>query len=246
MTDPGITSHVDSSVLAIWQVSTTRQGRVKKVVSYVNSFTGEVIPAAPVKTLPPKDFRKKLTEQARVLRGLRPEVQTFALFLLSFRNRRRGISPGVSTLARWWAKMTQQQVSHVRRYIPRLYDAGVLAGENLLCPVWQWAGGKAIRHLGEDVHSAVTHSVEYLSGRRGPLVREEVVFSVDRDPDCVPWADDATPTGNLLTYEAYSALILRIAGKLPDRSPYEFSEAIGRQIDRVMGIGCFESCLEPA
>jgi hypothetical protein len=244
--NPGSTPPVDKSVLAIWEVSTTKQGRAKKVVSYINFYTGEVIPATTVKASPLKDFRKRLPEQARILRSLRPEVRDFAGFVLSFRNKRRGISPGVSVLCQWWARLTQQQVSHVRRYISRLQGAGILAGENLLCPVWQRVGGSARRHLGEDVHSAVQHSVDYLLGRRGPRAEQESVCSVDRDPDCMVWVADATPTGNLLTYEAYSAIILRISGKPPSKSAHEFAVEIGRGIDRLAEVGLYDQCIEPA
>jgi hypothetical protein len=86
------------------------------------------------------------------LASLRPEVRRFAEFVLKFRNRRRGITPGIDTLVQWYGQYTGARADNVRRYVPRLFDAGVLVGESVVGPLFQYAGKglAAASHTGED------------------------------------------------------------------------------------------------
>jgi hypothetical protein len=95
------------------------------------------------------------------------------------------------------------------------------------------------------VHSAVKHSAEYLTGMRGPRPRSRIVCSVDRNPDGMAWVADASPTGNLLTYEAFCALKIRMGHRPPSASPHEFALRAGIAIDRLAGLREWNQCVAP-
>lgn len=135
--------------LAVYSVSTTRAGKVRSVSAYIDQSTGEIIPAEQL-SVPILDLREKLPARAKALDSLRPEVRKFALFVLRFANKRRGITPGIDTLCRLYADLHGRRSQDMRRHIPRLMQAGVLAGENLLGPLFQRTRGRTRDHLGEE------------------------------------------------------------------------------------------------
>ncbi|MDR6206966.1 hypothetical protein [Paraburkholderia graminis] len=125
------------------------------VTEYLDVETGEIVPASLVRK------RGDVTEirlgesvllREVALASLRPEVRRFAEFVLKFRNRRRGITPGIDTLVQWYGQYTGARADNVRRYVPRLFDAGVLVGESVVGPLFQYAGKgvAASSHAGED------------------------------------------------------------------------------------------------
>jgi hypothetical protein len=128
-----------------------------EIVEYVDVLTGEIVSAAAMRkrteTLPPIHFSERCLQRKTILDGLRPEPREFATFVLEFRNQRRGITPGISKLCAWYAAMTGKQASHVRRYIPKLFDAGVLEGESLVGAPFQFSGKQtsSADHKHEDV-----------------------------------------------------------------------------------------------
>ncbi|NUU04584.1 hypothetical protein [Herbaspirillum robiniae] len=131
------------------------------ITEYVDMETGEILPTSAVKSH--KDFwpeihmGERCAQRGTIISSLRKEVRDFALFVLRFANQRRGITPGIDTLARWYAKLHNFQAQHVRRYIPRLKKAGILAGESLLAPLFQISGkGLAAKaHLAEDAAASL-------------------------------------------------------------------------------------------
>lgn len=140
----------------VWETTKTRTGRVKAVVSYINFRSGEVREASLAPR--PVDQRSTHAKREAILRGLRPEVRKFAHFLLAFRNQRRGITPGESTLCKWYARCTAKQVGHVRRYLPALHRCGILLSENLVGRLWQQArrrNGDAGEACGASVTAAL-------------------------------------------------------------------------------------------
>ncbi len=139
--------------LAAWTVSRTRAGRIKRVEACIDMATGEIIPADGV-PLPVLDLRTKQADKERVLNSVRPEVRQFAYFVLAFANKRRGITPGIDRLCHWYADITGKRADNVRRYVPKLEQAGILAGDNLLGPLFQRTGGTARAHLGEEAIAA--------------------------------------------------------------------------------------------
>jgi hypothetical protein len=142
--------------LAIWSVNTTKKGAVKSIREYVTTF-GEIIPAEEL-NIPTLDLRTKQADRDTALNALRPEVRAFAYFVLKFANKRRGITPGIETLCQWYAELNGKQARNVRRYIPRLTEVGILAGDNLLGPLFQHTGGTARAHLGEAARASTIYS----------------------------------------------------------------------------------------
>ena len=68
-----------------------------KVIEYVNIKTGEIIPYSFAKQIGITEFDyEPLTEERNeILESFRKEVREFALFVLIFRNKRRGLSPNI-------------------------------------------------------------------------------------------------------------------------------------------------------
>lgn len=223
---------------AIWSWSTDSKGRVKKVQEYVNLTTGEVLPAEELR-IPHIDSRSRQPLREKVIKSLRPEVREFAVFLLAFRNKRRGLSPSVPVLCRWYADLTGKQVPHVRRYVIRLTQVGILAGENILGVIWQRTGGKSRDHLGEDTSALVTYVTRYLMGKakNGSVL---TMSSVDKPPS---WSGQAGPTGNLLPFDSYAAVMRRITGRAPLLKPHEYALAMGRSISLSTGVAADEEHL---
>ncbi|SDY99905.1 hypothetical protein SAMN05518854_103211 [Variovorax sp. YR266] len=144
-------------MLAVYSVNTTKAGGIRSVHEYLDTGTGEIIPADQL-NIPVLDLRERLPARAKALASLRFEVQQFATFVLRFANLRRGITPGIGVLCQWYAEMHSRRSQDVRRYIPALHKAGVLAGETLLGPLFQRTGGKAREHLGEEYRAACIYS----------------------------------------------------------------------------------------
>jgi hypothetical protein len=151
------TTSLRPDALAIFSASTTKAGAIRSIHEYVDMQSGEIIPADEL-NIPTLDLRTKQAEREAVLASLRPEVLAFACFVLRFANKRRGITPGIEKLCELYAKLHGKQTGHVRRYVPRLTEANVLAGENLLGPLFQRTGGTAREHLGEEAHAAAVYA----------------------------------------------------------------------------------------
>lgn len=135
--------------LAVYTINTTQAGKVRSITSYIDMSTGEIIKAEDL-SIGILDLREKLPARAKALASLRPEVRAFAFFVLRFVNKRRGITPGIDMLCQWFGQLNGKQTGHVRRYVPALLKAGILAGDTLLGPLFQRTGGTARSHLGED------------------------------------------------------------------------------------------------
>ena len=127
-----------------------------KVVEYLDQTTGEIIQASDARNDPrlPQQIYVGEIQLLResLMASLRKEVREFALFILRFRNSRRGISPEINTIVDWYAMIHGKRPSNVRRYVKALHEASFLAGESLLSPLFQRTGKTTISkdHLGED------------------------------------------------------------------------------------------------
>jgi hypothetical protein len=131
------------------------------VTEWRDETTGEILSDAAARARPdychPIRASERQMQREFILSELRPEVRAFAQFVLKFRNRRRGLTPGIDQLARWYAQLTGKQTGHVRRYIVKLEDAKILGGRtsSVLYPLWQLAGASTFPadHLREDIHA---------------------------------------------------------------------------------------------
>lgn len=131
--------------------------KAPSITEYLDLSTGEIIPASRLKNdprVPPQMYfgEIQLLRQS-LMNSLRPEVREFALFVLRFRNNRRGITPEIGTLVEWYARLHNKRPSNVRRYVDVLEKAGFLAGSSLLSRLFQHTGKHAVAsdYLGEDV-----------------------------------------------------------------------------------------------
>lgn len=127
-----------------------------KIIEYLDLTTGEIIQASTLRHDPRVPLQIYIGEiqllRESLLASLRKEVREFALFVLHFRNDRRGISPEIRTLVEWYALINNKRPSNVRRYVKSLQDASFLAGESLISPLFQRTGRTVTSkdHLGED------------------------------------------------------------------------------------------------
>lgn len=127
-----------------------------KVTEYLDQSTGEIIQASDLRDdprVPPQvHFGEIQLLRQALIASLRKEVREFALFVLLFRNNRRGVTPEIDTLVDWYANLHGKRPSNVRRYIVALEKAGFLAGSSLLSRLFQRTGRQATArdHLGED------------------------------------------------------------------------------------------------
>lgn len=128
---------------------------------YMDMETGKIIPARVMKddpeVWPTVRSSERMLQREFILESLREEVREFAEFVLQFRNQRRGVTPGVEQLVKWYAIFTDKQACHVRRYVKPLEEAGVIAGSSLLGPLFQIAGKSvsANKHCGEDFYASM-------------------------------------------------------------------------------------------
>ena len=118
-----------------------------EITEYVDSGTGEIyqadaVPRRAVKR--PIRYAEMGLQRQAVMHGLRPEVRRFAQFVLSFRDQRGGITPGMSKLVEWYADLEGRRVPDVRRYVARLEEAGICEGD-CMCPLFQWFEDKEKR-----------------------------------------------------------------------------------------------------
>ncbi len=132
-----------------------------EVSEYVNLDTGEIVPAADAEKYGIRiagAVGQRAIQRAAALSRLKPESRDFARFCLQFRNRRRGVTPGFHELCRRYSEITGKRTDNVRRYLPSLQREGIMAGESLLGPLFQFAGKstKAHEHCGEDARAVLT------------------------------------------------------------------------------------------
>jgi hypothetical protein len=130
------------------------------ITEYLDMESGEIIAAAALKdnpdVWPTVRSSERMLQREFILGSLREEVRKFAVFILQFRNQRRGVTPGIDQLVKWYATLTGTEAFHVRRYVKPLEDARIIAGSSVLGPLFQIAGRSvgASKHLGEDAEAA--------------------------------------------------------------------------------------------
>lgn len=145
--------------------------RAPKVHEYVDMTTGEIIPASQLRNdhevWPSLHFSERALLRSAVMSALRKEVRPFVYFVLEFRNNRRGITPSSYELANWYARLHDKQPQHVRRYIQPMVEAGILAGESILAPLFQISGRhtSARDHVSEDCVASSRFMLKILDKR---------------------------------------------------------------------------------
>ncbi|MCP3712997.1 hypothetical protein M3I54_39950 [Paraburkholderia sp. CNPSo 3274] len=136
-----------------------------EVTEYLNLETGEIVRAADAEEHSIRiagAVGQRVLQRDAALSSLKPESRDFARFCLRFRNKRRGVTPGFRELCRWYSELTGKRADNVRRCLPSLERAGIIAGESLLGPLFQFAGKSthAHEHIGEDERAEqVLHAI---------------------------------------------------------------------------------------
>ncbi|MGY6160476.1 hypothetical protein [Paraburkholderia strydomiana] len=138
------------------------------VVEWLDVGTGEVLCDEDARKDSRYQHPLRVSERCRqreyVLASLRPEIRALALFVLRFRNRRRGISPGVQTLVKWYAQYTNKRPENVRRNVQRLLDAKILEGDSLVGKLWQITDATST-HVQEDSEAEMRFAAMQMSTR---------------------------------------------------------------------------------
>jgi len=125
-----------------------------KVIEYVNLKTGEIIPFSFAKQMGVSEFDYEPLTQERneILDSLRKEVKEFAMFVLMFRNKRRGLSPNIEQVMDYYSKFSGMRKNNIKsRLLPAIMNT-VLFSSTLMMPPFQINDKKstAREHLQED------------------------------------------------------------------------------------------------
>lgn len=99
-------------------------------VSWLDIETGEIFLQKDIRT-PIYDHSLLALQREFILSKLSPETFEFAKFVLSFRNRRGGISPSLNKLASMYSKLHGKNLSNVKRFANNLLKQGVLESSQL-------------------------------------------------------------------------------------------------------------------
>ena len=117
--------------LAVLTVRGTK--RKPQVTDYVDMTNGEIFSAETVRKMGVRSIRPDAMKRRWAkLRSLRPEPRTFAEFILRFRNSRCGFLIPLDDIVIWYAKYSEKETHHIRRYFPSLAKAGVLDDDLML------------------------------------------------------------------------------------------------------------------
>lgn len=105
------------------------------VTEYLDMKTGEIIEAKSISCMGMKAIRPDaMRRREDKLNSLRKEIREFVLFLLKFRNRLGGFLMPLDQLVKWYGKLEGKEAKHIRRYLPRLVDAGIIDFDYRLNP----------------------------------------------------------------------------------------------------------------
>ena len=174
MTTPDLQQELSYNLnnLVIWKLKRNRNKRLLvpilvkgaevflvcdySVEEYLDKSTGEILTPDVAKKLygiKEIDYGVLVMQRQYLLSKLRKEVREFALFVLKFRNKRRGVTPTIRVLCQWYAELNDMLPRNVYKYVTRLQEAGILSKDNpdVMAPLFQISGNNttAKSHLSE-------------------------------------------------------------------------------------------------
>jgi hypothetical protein len=130
--------------------------KYQKAVEYLDLKTGEIISSKEAKKLGVTELDYGLYVYTRrlILDELRKEVRHLASFVLKFRNKRRGITPDLSTVMKYYSNLHNKRYGNVSRYREDLYDS-IMVDDYLCRPEFQFTGKDTTtkEHMSESSHA---------------------------------------------------------------------------------------------
>ncbi|WP_430227521.1 hypothetical protein [Paraburkholderia tropica] len=158
------------------------------ILEWLDPVTGELIPDEQARSdrryrFPFRAGEKQL-QREMVLSGLRTEPRKFAQFVIQFRNRRRGITPGIQQLAKWYGQQHDKRLDNVKRYIKPLMEVEILESDSLVGPLWK-QDGNSRDDTAENANAVLTYfnqmTLEEMATRKGVL--ESIANGTHPRPD---------------------------------------------------------------
>lgn len=207
---------IDTPIMLRGKKVTCYRGPV--ITEYVDTCTGEILEATELRK--GKDKNKELWPELHaserclqrefILNSLRPEVREFALFVLRFRNQRRGVTPGFDRLVRWYAELAGKRADNVRRYIKPLEKVGIIAGDSLLGSLFQITGNSVSprEHLCEDSTASSRLGLMRVQQR----VRDSGI-EIGKEPGWVPFVTQFEITHNAVLHPILPACIRELISR---------------------------------
>lgn len=132
---------------------------------YVDLNTGEIFCASIVHRQfgAPLDYSLRILQRQAVLDSLRSEVREFAIYVLQFRNKRRGLTPDINTLCTWYGEHKGIRSDNVKRYLKKMNE--ILVDDSLLTPLFEMTDGQmsARDFIGESTKARVIRMLLLLS-----------------------------------------------------------------------------------
>lgn len=117
--------------LAIFTVKGSK--RKPLVTEYVDTTTGEIIPAQVAQRMGVRSIRPDaMMRRIKKLDSLRKEPRGFADFLLKFRDGRCKFLVPMDIIICWYSRLTGKRTDNILRYFPSLINAEVLDFDQVL------------------------------------------------------------------------------------------------------------------
>lgn len=163
--------------LAPMDVKVNKQGKVIKVLSYLDTRTGEIISTQDISigSIRP-DF---MLEREKRLNALRKESREFASFICKFRNQACGFLVPLDTIIKMYSVYKNKEVKNVKRLIPALIKGKILDENFALDEVFMILNKHATKgmHKGDQFRAYVIFTRMMLS--EGKKVKESKHFKSD-------------------------------------------------------------------
>lgn len=167
------------------RISTKRSNKAavwkyQQVLEIIDMKTGEIISTKEAKKLGmvELDYGLYVNTRLQILEQLRKEVKHLANFVLKFRNKRRGITPDLGTVLKYYSEITNKRYDNITRYRKDLFDS-VMVNDYLCQPEFQFTGKNTTtgEHMSEDSHAGNVLFYELLRDIANEELRKTEVFN---------------------------------------------------------------------
>jgi DNA-binding transcriptional ArsR family regulator len=150
-----------------------------KATEYIDLKTGEILSEKEAQKLgvTELDYGLYVETRKQILAKLRKEVRQLATFVLKFRNKRRGITPDLSTVMKYYSELNNKRYDNVTRHREDLYSS-IMVDDYLCRPEFQFTGKQVTtkEHTCESSHAGNVLFFELLR----ELAQEELSKTTDK------------------------------------------------------------------